>query len=459
MTNVVEITRVRLSPSIIDEICSAYPLDMCMTKVIASDSVVIKGKAFSAVDIVDCNFKDVLTFIDCKFSGNVTLREIKASGSVSFINCEFGGDFTVFGSQVEAPICLIKSRISGCLSVDGTSTPKLDFQTVSADEISIAAHEVASNISCLSLDKVTTSEALRVERIAEIECLELSEFSSNLVFIRHIGVKTNASARIRNSRITEVIWDDIRLDSNEVEIDSLLCENLYFKNCAIEQSKIVFEQVLANGLFAIKQCTYSDSTIDISSITSPNLELDESLLTFVASKTKISSPIFEPSLSDDQRLKTLKLLKDKFAREHRYDFEDNVFYLLKNFETRLKMSGSPWWKRPALLAIYFFNRCILGWGVRLRNPLMSAIVMIGICALAYYVMLDLNEAEKAIQYLGQSAHGIYGAATLSLLAFFGQHADAVISGNVPIALTLGEFIVGVTMTTIIVGILIRKLVR
>lgn len=459
MTNIVEITRVRISPSVVEEICGAYPLDMRMTKAIASDSVLITDKAFASIEIVDCNFKDALTFINCKFSGNVTLREIKAAGSVSFINCEFGGDFTMFGTTVAAPICLIKSRISGRLFLDGTSTPKLDFQSVFADEISIVAHEVAANITYLSLDNITTSGALRVERIAEIECFDLSECGSSLLFIRHAGLKSNASVSIKNSRIGEVIWDNIKLDGSEVQIDSLLCENIYLKNCAIAQSKIVFEQVLANGLFAIKQCDYSDSTIDISSVTSSNLELDESLLTFIASRVKISSPIFDSSLPDNSRLQTLKLLKDKFAREHRYDFEDNVFYLLKNFETRLKVHSSPWWKRPALLTTYFFNRCILGWGVRLRNPLLSAILMVGLCAVTYYVMLGLNETEQAVQYLGQSAHGIYGATTLSLLAFFGQHADAEVSGNVPIALALGEFIVGVTMTTIIVGILIRKLVR
>jgi hypothetical protein len=79
--------------------------------------------------------------------------------------------------------------------------------------------------------------------------------------------------------------------------------------------------------------------------------------------------------------------------------------------------------------------------------------------LIYYIVLDLYEADKSVQYLGQAASGFYGATTFSLLAFFGQHADAEISGNVPIALALGEFIMGVTMTTIIVGILIRKLVR
>jgi hypothetical protein len=459
MTSIVEVTRVRLSPSVVDEICDAYPLDMRMTKVVAPDSVMVKGKKFASVEIVDSNFKDALTFIDCTFSGNVTLREVKASGPISFINCEFGGDFTVFGTTVSAPICLIKNRISGRLSLDGTSTPKLDFQSVSAEEVAIVAHEVAAHIECLSLDNISVSGAVRVDRIAGIKHFGLSECGAMLLCIRHAGLQDSASLCIQSSRIGEIILDHIKMDSADVRVDSTLSENVYFKNCVIERSKLVFDQVIANGLFAIKQCSYLESTIDISAVTSPNLELDESLLDFVALKAKARSAIFASSLPDQNRLQTLKLLKDKFAREHRYDLEDDVFYLLKNFETRLKVRDRPWWKKPTLFTTYLLNRCVLGWGVRLRNPLISAIIMIGLCASIYYFMLDLHEAGRAVKYLGQSAHGVYGATTLSLLAFFGQHADAEISGNMPIALALGEFILGVTMTTIIVGILIRKLVR
>ena len=459
MTSIVEVSRVRLSSSHIAEMCDAYPLDMRMTKVVASDSVLFKDKIFASVEVIDSNFKEAMTFINCKFSGHVILKEVKAGGSVSFINCEFGGDFTVFGTTVAAPICLIKNRIAGRLSLDGTSTPKLDVQSVSAEEFSVAAHEVAASIERLSFDNISVSGAMRVDSVAGIEYFDLSECAASLLFIRHAGLETSALLCIQDSRIGEIILDDIKMDSAEVRIDSTLGEKIYLRNCVLERSKVVFEQVLANELFAIKQCSYLESTIDISSVTSPNLKIDQILLDFVASRTQKESAIFSPSLPDENRLQTLKLLKDKFAREHRYDLEDEVFYLLKNFDARLKIRDRSWWKKPVFFAAYFFNRCVFGWGVRLRNPLVSAIMMIGLCALIYYIILDLHDVGRAIQYLGQRVSGIYGATTLSLLAFFGQHADVKISGNMPIFVALGEFILGVTFTTVIVGILIRKLVR
>lgn len=459
MTGTVEVARVRISPSLIDKICEAHPLDVRMTKIVASDSVLFKGKTFASVEVVASNFKGALTFIDCRFSGNVVLREVKASGPISFINCEFGGDFTMFGTAVAASISLIGNRITGRLSLDGTSTLKLDVQSISAAELSVVAHEVAARIECLSFDNISVSGSVRVDSITGLERLELNECGASILLIRHAGLQANSLICIQSSRIDEMILDDIKMDGIDVRISSTLGENIYLRNCVLERSKLVFEHVLANGLFAIKQCSYLDSTIDISAVTCPNLDIDESLLDFVASRAQKGSAIFAPSLSAESRLRTLKLLKDKFSREHRYDSEDNVFYLLKNFESRHRIRCRPRWKRPALYAAYFFNRCVMGWGVRLRNPLASAILMTGLCAVIYYITLDLHEAGKSVQYLGQTASGFYGATTFSLLAFFGQHADAKISGNVPIALALGEFILGVTMTTIIVGILIRKLVR
>lgn len=459
MTGTVEVARTRISPSLIDKISEAYPLDVRMTKIVAPDSVEFKGQTFASVEVAASNFKGSLTFIDCRFSGNVVLREVKAGGPVSFINCEFGGDFTMFSTAVAASICLIRNRITGRVSLDGTSTLKFDVQSVSAAEFSVVAHEVPARIECLSFDNLSVSGAVRVDSIAEIERLDLNDCGASILLIRHAGLQANALLCIQRSRVGEIILDGIKMDGTGVRISSTLGENLYLRNCALERSKLVFEHVLANGLFAIKQCSYLDSIIDISKVTCPNMDIDESLLGFVASRAQKGSALFAPSLSDESRLQTLKLLKDKFAREHRYDFEDNVFFLLKNFEARLRIRCRPWWKRPPLYAAYFFNRCVMGWGVRLRNPLASAVLITGLCALIYYIVLDLYEADKSVQYLGQTASGFYGATTFSLLAFFGQHADAEISGNVPIALALGEFIMGVTMTTIIVGILIRKLVR
>lgn len=459
MTGTVEFARVRISPSLIDRISEAYPLDVRLSKLVAPDSVMFKGQAFSSVEVTASNFKCGLTFMDCRFSGSVFFREIKAGGPISFINCEFGSDFTMFSTAAASSISLIRCRVKGRLSLEGVSTPKLDVQSATAAEFSVVAHEAAARIEFLSLENIAASGAVRVDSIAGLQRLELNDCSARVLVIRQVGIQDNSLLCIQSSRVDEIIFDDIKIGGAEIRITSTLGENLYLRNCLLQHSSVIFEQVLVNRLFAIKQCSYLDSTIDISGVTCPNVELDESLLGFISLGEKRKATIFSSSLSDESRLRTLKLLKDKFAREHRYDLEDNAFYLLKNFEARLRIRSCSWWKKPVLYLAYFLSRYIVGWGVRLRNPLVCATLIVSVSALIYYLAIGLYDPDKSVQYLGQTVSGFYGATTISLLAFFGQHADAKVSGNIPIALALGEFILGVTMTTIIVGILIRKLVR
>lgn len=458
MSSALEINSKRLSADLLDEICNAYPRDVQAGKVIANEPVLIRGKSFSSLQIIASKFNDTLTFIDCRFTGDLVLKELRA-GAVSFINCEFGRDLTVFGTTASVSISLVGSRIAGRLSLDGVTTPKFDVQTLSATDLSITANEVHASIECLSLDRISIANSIQLDSIAGIKQMDFTDLGASMLLMRHIGLQQGTRLCIQNARLGEVYLNDMKMEGAELKLASVTSENFYLQKSTLAQSRLVFEHVLANGLFAIKQCSYQASSIDISSVICPHLELDQVLLDFVTPGLQQESAIFSSLMPEENRLQTLKLLKDKFSREHRYDLEDDVFYILKNFEARHRIKGTKWWKQPAVRTAYFLNRYVMGWGVRLRNPLVSALLIVLSCALMYYFMLNLHDAGKSIQYIGQQVHGFYGATIFSLLAFFGQHADAQITGNAQIALALGEFILGVAMTTIIVGILIRKLVR
>ena len=459
MSDSVEIEKARFSSEVINTICEAHPKNVRLKKVVSSEAILLKGKVFSDMEIASSKFKDALTFMDCRFNGHISLRQIKAGGQVSFINCEFLGDVTLFGSEVSGPISFIGNRIAGRLVVNGNSTPKLDIQSVSAKELSVKAEEVNSRIQNFIFKKISISGVSRIDNIAAIQSIDICDSASNTIQLRQLGLEENACINVNKSRINEVVFDDLRLNKSKVCFNSTLGENLYIRNCELEQASLAFEQVMIHGMFAIKHCSYHDAEIDMSSLTSPNLDLDDDLIDFVLKKGKNRSAIYADSLSVDKRVQTLKLLKDKFTQEHRYDLEDAVFYLLKNLECSHAIQQAKWWQKPLLCILYFLNRLVMGWGVRLRNSLVSALSFVGIWSVAYYITLGLYDADKYIEYLGQRLNGISGATTYSVLAFFGQQADAKIFSHVPISLALSEFIFGIAITTIIVGILIRKLVR
>jgi len=459
MSDSLEIEKARLSPEVIDTICEAYPKNVRLKKVVASEDILLKDRVFSGIEIASSKFKDALTFMDCRFNGHVFLREIKADGQVSFINCEFLGDVTFFGSEVSGPISFVGSRVAGRLIVNGSSTPKLDIQSVSAKELTVKAEEVNSRIQHFFFKNVSSSGAARIDNVAEIQSIDICNTASSTIQLNQLGLENNARINLNESRTDEVIFDNLILNNSRVCFHSTLGQNLYIRSCKLEQASLEFVQVMIHGMFSIKHCSYHDAEIDMSSVTSPNLDLDDDLIDFVLKKEKSRSAIYAESLSIEKRIQTLKLLKDKFTQEHRYDQEDSVFYLLKNLECSHAIQQAKWWKKPLLYISYFFNRLVMGWGVRLRNPLISALSFVGIWSAAYYITLGLYEADKYVEYLGQRLNGISGSTTYSILAFLGQQSDAKIVSYVPISLALGEFIFGIAMTTIIVGILIRKLVR
>lgn len=459
MSDSVEIEKARLSPEVINTICEAHPKNVRLKKVVASEALLLKGKVFSDIEIASSKFKDALTFMDCRFNGHVSLRKIKADGQVSFINCEFLGDVTLFGSEVSGPISFVGNRVAGRLIVNGSSTPKLDIQSVSAKELSVKAEEVNSRIQNFIFKNISISGATRIDNVAAIQSIDICNSASSTIQLRQLGLEDNACINVNESRIDEVVFDDLMLNNSRVCFHSTLGENLYVRSCELEQASLAFEQVMIHGMFAIKHCSYHDAEIDISSVTSPNFDLDDGLIDFVLKKEKKRSAIYADSLSVEKRIQTLKILKDKFTQEHRYDLEDAVFYILKNLECSHAIQQAKWWQKPLICISYFLNRFVMGWGVRLRNPLISALSFVGIWSAAYYIIFGLYEADKYVEYLGQRLNGMSGATTYSVLAFFGQQADAKIVSYVPISLALGEFVFGIAMTTIIVGILIRKLVR
>ena len=459
MLNLLEIEKKKLDLELIETIFKAYPKNVRLHKMISSEVLRLEDGEFADIEINSANFKDTLTFKKCHFNGNVVLRNLKVCAQVSFINCDFSGDVTLFAPEVSGPISFTDNKIAGRLIVNGGSTPKLDIQSVSAKEISVKAPEVASRIQEFAFENITISGAIRIKNVVDIRSIDTSNSTTSTLQLRQLRLEENAGIKINESHIDEVVFDDLNLHKISLCFHSTLGENLYIRSCSLEQSKLVFEQVMLNGMFAIKQCSYLDSEIDISSITCPKLDFDDDLINFVMKREQNQSAIFVDSLSNEKRIQTLKLLKDKFTQEHRYDLEDAVFYILKNFESSHAIQQAKWWPKTFLYIAYFLNRFVMGWGVRLRNPLISTLTFVGFYSAAYYIILGLYEADKYVEYLGQRLTGISGASIYSVLAFFGQQADAKISGYIPFGLVLGEFVLGIAMTTIIVGILIRKLVR
>lgn len=454
--NSIEFEKVRLSPSIVENFCLDQPQSINLAKVVASEPLLIKGKKFIGFNATSSKFKGTLTFRDCRFDNDVSFKQIKSATSISFINCEFNGNLTLFGSDVEGTISLLGSRINGRLILNGCSSSKLEIQALTVETLIINAQEVPSQISTIWIENTALTTALRIQNITQVEHIKLIDINANTLYLFQIDISEQAQLAIKDSRVNEITLDELKLINTAINFSSTLGENIYLRKCKLDHSELSFEQVILNSMFGVKNCNYINSEIDISTVSCPNFDIEPEFIDFILMQHS-ANHVHNKQI--EKHIKTLILLKNKFAKEHRYDLEDRIFYLLKNVESGFKIKRNQWWKKPFLYITYLLQRWMFGWGVRLRNPIISASVIIAFYALVYYISFDLHETNRHIEYLGEKLIGFNGAGVFSLLAFFGQHADTKIYGNVPVQLILTEFILGVIMITVSVGILIRKLVR
>lgn len=460
MAEKIKIERELLSSEVIEQIYSAEKPSVEMKKIFAKEDLLFEKISFLSFEVGNSNFNDAsLTFRDCVFLGSVALKEVKVNKSISFINCEFKGGITLFKVSTDLSLSLIGCHINGHVLINGLVGKKLEINESSAADFSVAAHEVPTAIKEIDLVNVNISSQLLIDSIGNNEGVNLENCNASILLIRNMEWQDKNLLNIEKGRIAEIIFEQLKTNHTEILLNSTTSESIYVRNCSFEESDIKFDQVFVNGIFAIKHSSYTKSRIDISTVTCENINLDQKLLDFINSRTNNESAIFHTTFGDESRLQTLKLLKDKFAREHNYIFEDNTFYLLKNFEMWHAIKSCRWWQLPKLFFIYFFSRFIMGWGVRLRNSFFSAILIIFLYSSVYYLKLSLCKVDSSIEYLGQKAEGFYATLVYSSLTFFGQNGDVEISCSLPIFLTLSEFIIGIGMVTIIVGMLIRKLVR
>ena len=89
---------------------------------------------------------------------------------------------------------------------------------------------------------------------------------------------------------------------------------------------------------------------------------------------------------------------------------------------------------------------MFGWGIRFRNILTSAVVLVGLFALAFG--LSGFTPSEALMLSVQSF----------ISSFFGQWPDVDATGRLAILVTL-ESVIGVLFVTVLVGAYIRKLLR
>ena len=460
MRQKLELKRARINASIGDELSRYSEQDVFIEKSISEENIIVKGQIIGLLDIKNTHFKFNISFINCIFIGDISLVTLKCKGSIAFVNCEMRSDFTAYDISAEnTSLQIIKCKINGDLFLENVKCQHIELSTISADKITITSGESSCIIEKISISSLIVGSLIRITNIDNLITLNTDDVFAPAMLLQHVKTAAHASISFNSCRIDDLNIDLSKIDMNSrVTYEKCTCINLGLTNNTYESSKVVIANSLMTGTLTITGVEERDTYVDISTSNPVNINIDNYLTDFI-SDSNSKTPLLNQDRNLLQKIGTLKILKTAFSNDHQYSMEDSCFYKLKTAEARLNTRKKHHiFKTPSYFS-YLFGRYVFGWGVKITNPIITLFFSMQLSMLFNYVTLELDKSINTVEYLGQKLTGVYASEVLTLLTFFGQQADAKLSGNIPIYMLISEFLFGLIMTTLIVGILIRKLVR
>lgn len=449
----------RISSKILSEITSGEHRDIVLSKVIGQDTVIFKDITFDRLSISGSTFKSNLSFINCYFRGDLDLNTIKILGQLSFINCRFKNDLNISRLTAVDGLKITLTSILQRFNIRGINAGLIDIDEMTSKYMRILASDGSPSIKKMSITRTEVLSSLKVEGISISEDVLIDALEGALLSMSNVRIERGVSVQINNSGVGNVNIDTSVFEKNsELLVSKSIIKNFTFKQIRMKHSFMQLHRTLVSEILSIFDINYIDSDMDISTSESSTVSISGRLTSFVKSKDN-NSLLFKETHSPEQRIGTLKILKSSFAKNHDYESEDKCFYLLKTEEAKTKIKASKHIYKVRDYLSYLGSRFILGWGVKISNPILSYVIFIAISSVYFYFKLNLYVYDNTVVYIGEQMHGFYASTILAILSVFSQQGEVSLTGVVPSHAFMIEFVAGIIMTTIIAGILIRKLVR
>jgi len=460
LSSPLKIIRSRLNLETVSQITDSPKSDIYIEHSVSSDVLVIKGADISHLEIKQSKFKYALSFIECEIHGSISLLTNTFLGGLTFTKCHISGDFNVYHAKFDdKTLHIIHSEITGTVQFDGVDAQCIEFDAVTAKKIEIISTDSKSTITKILVYSSNIDISAKLFNIDHIQAIEFKDTSVPSLTLKNLNNDGDANWLITDSKIDDFYLENNQLFCNSsLDIEKCTFTNLGLNNCKYTDCEVKISNSLINGVLSLTGVEQSNTHFDFSTSYPVNLKLDQSLTEFIATGEK-ESPLLAISGNRQQRIGTLKILKSMFANDNDYVSEDRSFYILNNVEAKDRLSNMRVLMKIPNYLYYLVGRYIFGWGVKIKNPIISIAIFIVGGSVYNYFSLNLNNPNNAIEYVGQRIGGFYAALVLNILSFFGQQADATLPSGIPPYVFMSEFILGMIMVTLVVGILIRKLVR
>jgi hypothetical protein len=361
----------------------------------------------------NCHLKGIVIdgqihFENCQFEGYVELEKITAE-KISFRNCVF--KFPVILKNIEGKISLVDCYFQRNVTLywNPTSTP---------------------------------------EPIEILRC----ELFGNLIVNGFNESKFVLDTTMANSILIDEQSDDCSISVSKCELRSLKIHNSVVDNLDIKESKIYRDLV-------INKCR----SVMLKSSEIGNISSDDKDFWLFLKGKKFEGPLFKSRTEDDvvetehelwtRVSNSLLVFVSSFNREHRYGDADTTYYLMRKARTRAELSGNA--DLPQKIKVNskrIFLGWVGGWGVKIMNPFLTCLIVILTYSIFYIFAIYGDPTNKS--FLEIMLQGLY----VSVCRFYNL-GDDLYKKEYLWFLEIQEGIIGIILNTLLIGMLIRKLIR
>lgn len=426
-------------------------------KVLFTGDLTFTDCIINTIDIDNIRFKSgSISFRRCKFIGYTSFKNIKIEENISFIECESEVLIKFFKIESKSELYFEYYKSEKKIEFMDMTLSILRIHNSTFDNVSLLSN-LSNKIDNIIIESSEATNSFNLSGLTNVKSINLNSIKANELKITTIDFSENSDFLISNSSISFFKLDLLNSKDNiKFNLDDNLVEILQINKIKLLNSTMS----ISNGFYKnliIKKDLSDSLTIDFSAATIENLDLDESLFSFI--KSKINDEIILKKNNFLQNSITLKMLSKMFADNYQYSLQDLCFYHYNNFHLKNEIIESKSiFNKLALRSKLFFGKYILGWGVKLGNILLSFLYITILYSIVYFVLLNTNDLVIKFKNM-DFGNDIYHSFITSLLGLFGSFSDFETNSEILEMIIYSEHLIGILMLALLTGTIIRKLVR
>lgn len=445
-----------------ERIRSCNAKHIVVQKAVVDGSLNIESVMLSKLSIHEAKINGDLIIRNAEFSNGIHLSKLRVLSHIGFMDVHAKKDIVLHYVNVPGVIESDYMSVDDSLYIDQCEFSNLSLRNTKAmvfryDGRSVSPEEILAHE--VTIDHMACGGEIYLSSIDDVSRLFIRNARSPSLKVAKSAIGGKACIVIEDGRFNTVhlgrlaAGQESLVRIQECEIHNLQCDISMSDTSAFCLPETTVSQVADLGLHAQR-----GADIDISGCHFQRLRMPSELAS--GSLSFHGSPLFKGG-DDERNIETAKIIKRMFNENHDFGDEDRMFYLLKSLEQKRLFASFAENRHIRDLfdgIVRMLYRYGFGWGVRIRNPLVTLVIVIIMFGLIYF-SLAFSSTGVTLSVVHERYSGLLASILMSLFAILNlDPPDAKLSRDTTYVYLL-EFGIGLFFATLIIGIIIRKLIR